>query len=59
MPKLLTYKAKRQTPATAHQIERLKQLREKYQITDEIVWDTLTRSEASRLQDKYYVTYGR
>ena len=59
VPKLLTYKAKRQTPATAHQIERLKQLREKYQITDEIVWDTLTRSEASRLQDKYYVTYGR
>ena len=50
VPKLLTYKAKRQTPATAHQIERLKQLREKYQITDEIVWDTLTRSEASRLQ---------
>ena len=53
------YKAKRQTPATAHQIERLKQLREKYQITDEIVWDALTRSEASRLQDKYYTTYGR
>ena len=59
VPKLLMYKAKRQTPATAHQIERLKQLREKYQITDEIVWDALTRSEASRLQDKYYTTYGR
>ena len=58
-PRLLTFKAKRQTPATGHQIQRLKELREKYQIVDEICWETLTRSEASRLQDFYYVHYGR
>lgn len=59
VPKLLMCKVKRQTPATAHQVERLMQLREKYQITDEICWETLTRSEASRLTDRYYAYYGR
>lgn len=58
-PKILNYKAKRQTPATARQVERLRQLREKYRIDDEICWDTLTRSQASRLQDTYYAAYGR
>ena len=56
-PVELVYKAKRQTPATAHQIERLRELREKYHITDEICWETLTRSEASRLQDRYKAAY--
>ena len=55
----LIFKVKRQTPATAHQMERLRELREKYQIQDEICWETLTRSEASRLQDFYYSHYGR
>lgn len=55
----LVCKIKRQTPATAHQRERLQKLREKYGITDEICWETLTRSEASRLQDHYYMHYGR
>ena len=58
-PRELKYKAKRQTPATAHQIQRLKEFRETHQIADEICWETLTRSEASRLQDRYYSTYGR
>lgn len=58
-PRLLVCKIKRQTPATAHQLERLKELREKYRIKDEICWETLTRSEASRLQDFYYSHYGR
>ena len=59
VPRELTYKAKRQTPATAHQIERLREYRALHNIHDEINWETLTRSEASRLQDKYFATYGR
>jgi DNA polymerase-3 subunit alpha (Gram-positive type) len=52
-PRVLTYKAKRQTPATAHQKERLRQLLEERQIAaDTVCWETLTRSEASRLQDR-------
>ncbi|MGN0415722.1 MAG: PolC-type DNA polymerase III [Agathobacter sp.] len=58
-PKRLLCKIKRQTPATPHQVERLKELREKYRIRDEVCWEVLTRSEASRLQDFYYTHYGR
>lgn len=59
IPKPLCYRAKRRSPATAHQVQRLKEFREKHNITDEICWETLTRSEASRLQDTYYRDYGR
>lgn len=59
IPRELTYKAKRQTPATAHQIERLREYRAQHDIHDEINWETLTRGEASRLQDRYYAAYGR
>lgn len=59
IPRELTYKAKRQTPATAHQIERLREYRAQHDIHDGINWETLTRSEASRLQDRYYAAYGR
>lgn len=52
-PQVLQYKAKRQTPATAHQKERLKEYREAHNITDPINWETLTRNEASRLYDNY------
>lgn len=58
-PKKLTYKAKRQTPATAHQIQRLKETIKRHDIKDSINWESLTRNEASRLQDKYYAIYGR
>lgn len=58
-PQLLTYKAKKQTPATSHQIERLKEFRQVYGITEPIYWDTLTRSQASRIQDQYITQYGR
>jgi DNA polymerase-3 subunit alpha (Gram-positive type) len=52
-PRVLTYKAKRQTPATAHQKERLREFMEERQIAaDTVCWETLTRSEASRLQDQ-------
>ena len=55
----LTYKAKKQSPATQKQIERLREYRQKHQISDEINWETLTKSEASRIMDKYILVYGR
>ena len=58
-PQELIYKAKKQTPATAHQIERLREFREKFDIREPIYWDTLTRSQASRIQDEYISRYGR
>lgn len=58
-PQQFTYKAKKQTPATAHQVERLKEFREAFGITEPVYWDTLTRSQASRIQDEYISRYGR
>ena len=58
-PVALTYKAKKQSPATPRQIERLKEYRQVHQIEDEINWETLTKSEASRIMDKYILVYGR
>jgi DNA polymerase-3 subunit alpha (Gram-positive type) len=58
-PHPLTYQAKKQTPATSHQVQRLKEYREKHKINDLIEWDNLTRSEASRILDKYVLTHGR
>lgn len=58
-PKLLVCRAKRQTPATAHQVKRLKEFMAFNGIKDNICWETLTRSAASRLQDQYYTIYGR
>ena len=37
----------------------LKEYREKHQIVDEINWETLTKSEASRIMDKYILVHGR
>ena len=58
-PRTLVYHAKKQTPATARQLQRLKEYRSLHQITDEIHYENLTRSEASRIMDKYLATYGR
>ena len=58
-PKPLHYNAKRQTPATSHQIEQMKRYRAEHGIEDEIHWETLTRNEASRIMDRYYSEYGR
>ena len=58
-PKELTYRAKKQSPATPRQIQRLKEYREIHQIKDEINWENLTKSEASRIMDKYILVYGR
>ena len=58
-PQPLSYRAKKQTPATSHQVQRLKEYREKHHITDVIEWENLTRSEASRIMDKYVLVHGR
>jgi len=58
-PRVLVYRAKKQSPATPRQIQRLKEYREKHQIVDEINWETLTKSEASRIMDKYILIHGR
>ena len=58
-PHPLLYKAKKQTPATAHQLQRLKEYRKRMHLDDEINWENLTRSEASRIMDRYIATYGR
>jgi DNA polymerase-3 subunit alpha (Gram-positive type) len=51
-PRLLTYHAKRQVPATEHQKALLREVMEQYHVTQEVGWETLTRSEASRLYDR-------
>lgn len=58
-PRDLIYRAKKQSPATPRQVQRLKEYRENHQIQDEINWENLTKSEASRIMDKYILTYGR
>lgn len=55
----LTYRAKKQSPATPKQIARLKEYRQAHQIEDEINWENLTKSEASRIMDKYILVHGR
>ncbi|MCM1283197.1 MAG: 3'-5' exonuclease [Muribaculaceae bacterium] len=59
VPKTLVFHTKKQVPATPRQIERLVEFRERHRIADEICWETLSKSEASRLQEKYYSVYGR
>lgn len=58
-PRELVFQAKKQSPATPRQVQRLKEYREKHQINDEINWENLTKSEASRIMDKYILVYGR
>lgn len=55
----LVYCAKKQSPATPRQIKRLREYRDKHQILDEINWENLTKSEASRIMDKYILVHGR
>lgn len=58
-PRALEYRAKKQSPATPRQIQRLKEYRETHGINDEINWENLTKSEASRIMDKYILVHGR
>ena len=58
-PRELVYRAKKQSPATPRQIQRLKEYRERHQINDQINWENLTKSEASRIMDQYILVFGR
>lgn len=58
-PRPLIYRAKKQSPATPRQIQRLKEYRAAHQIDDKINWENLTKSEASRIMDKYILVHGR
>ncbi len=58
-PQKLEFKVKRDTPATKAQKERLYALVERHKIEIEFEVDALTRSEASRITDKFLARYGR
>lgn len=58
-PRELVYHAKKQSPATQRQVERLREYRFSHGICDEINWENLTKSEASRMMDRYILEYGR
>lgn len=58
-PAALLYQAKRETPATSAQKERLYKLIVRHKIEVEYDLDKLTRSEASRYTDRILAKYGR
>lgn len=58
-PRLLLYKAKKQTPATGRQIEYLKKYAAYYGIELSEPPSAMTRSEASRLTDRLIAQYGK
>lgn len=58
-PRPLNYHPKRETPATKTQKNHLKELADYHKINIDVCWDTLTRSEASRLTDRIISRYGR
>lgn len=57
-PKPLLVKVKKQTKATAHQLQRLEEFRKLYGITEPLELEALTRSQASRLMDQYRSRFG-
>lgn len=58
-PHPLIYKAKKQTPATEHQMEGLKRYAAYYGIDAGEIPAQMTRSEASRLLDRWIMQFGR
>lgn len=58
-PKPLLYQAKRDTPATKSQIERLYKLLDRHKLNIDADLSGLTRSEASRCTDQILAKYGR
>ena len=58
-PKLLQYKAKKQSPATLHQIRFLMEYAQQKQIELPAGVESMTKSEASRLTDQLIAQYGR
>lgn len=59
MPKRLLFAAKKETPATKHQKERLYKLLDRHKIVIEYQVDKLTKSEADRIMDQILAKYGR
>ena len=55
----LKFHLKRQTPATLQQVAKLKEYVKRFPIQEEIPWKTLTRSQASRLYDRFRTKYGK
>ena len=58
-PKLLQYKAKKQSPATSHQKEYLKRFAQYHGIELPEMSSVMTKSEASRLTDQLIAKYGK
>ncbi len=58
-PKLLQYKAKKQSPATEYQKNYLKSYAKYFHLALPQPLDAMTKSEASRLRDVWFVRYGR
>ena len=59
MPYKLNYQVKRESPATAHQIERLKKLLDYHKIETDWNINKMSRNEISRYTDKLISQYGR
>lgn len=58
-PYRLEYKVKRESPASAHQKERLYQLLERHKLEIDYDVERLTRNQASRITDRILAKYGR
>ena len=58
-PKVLQYKAKRQTPATAQQLKYLQRFAQYHGIEIPELEEEMNRSEASRLTDRLIAQYGK
>ncbi len=59
LPHPFLYRAKKQTPATGRQMEGLKRYAAYYGINENEIPAQMTRSEASRLLDRWITQYGR
>ncbi len=59
IPKKIAYHLKKSKKASPKELERLKKLLQYHNIKEEIEWETLTQSEASRKIDLILSAYGR
>ncbi len=59
LPKAMQFRVKKISPMTKSQEEQIKKYRALHNVTEPIDWDRMNRSEASRLMEHYYQTYGR
>lgn len=59
LPYALCYRTKKQTPATGRQMDGLKKYAAHYGIPETEIPEQMTRSEASRLLDRWIAVHGR